>query len=198
MKAKIKFNSLVSEINITKDNMNDFIDYIKKISHKPEVRVQRLLNDPNPIMCYIGDQRVLPGTEVPLNINTFTIKDLQEDSNSYIVEYEIEGKRFFNFTPHDVVFYYNKRNEKIVMKPCSNTPRVYTEFEKDTNSLDIFNKQKKVNVEAPEPIEGVYYIVSQVIYSLLPERKDFIYPNSVHAVRDDNGNVVGVHSFIQR
>lgn len=199
MKAKIKFNSLISEIEITKENTLDFIEYIKKISHKPEVKVQKLLNDPNPIMCYVGNKRVIPGTDIPLEVETYPLNDLLDKSSSAVIfETELEGYRFINLTPHNVVFFYNKRNEKIIMNPSADPIRVYTEFEKDTNDLSIFNKQKKMRVQLPEPVEGVVYVVSQVVWTLLPERKDLVYPNSVHAVRDDNGNVIGVHAFIER
>lgn len=199
MLAKIKFNSILTEININKENTSDFIAYIKKIGNKPEVQVKELLNDPNPIMCYIGDQRVIPGTETPLNVVTYTLDELQtKDPSAIMVEYDLEGKRFINCTPHDVVFHYNKTGEVIVMKPSSNPIRVYTELERDADDDNIYNKQKKVRVELPAPVDNVVYVVSQVVFGMLPERSDIVYPNTIHAVRDDNGRVIGVHSFIQR
>ena len=199
MIASIKFNSLVSEININKDNIKDFIDYIKIISNKPIIKEKPMMNDPNPIMCYIGDQRVIPGTEVPFNVNTYNLNDFQNNNpESAIIEYDLEGKRFINCTPHDVVFHYKKNGEVIVMKPSSTLIRVYTEFERSTNDDHIYNKQKKVTIDLPEPTEGIIYIVSQVVFSMLPERKDLVFPNSLHAVRDDNNKVIGVHSFVER
>ena len=45
----------------------------------------------------------------------------------------------------------------------------------------------------PEYKEGVYYIVSQLVKSALPNRSDLLVPAEM--VRDDKGNIVGCKSL---
>lgn len=45
----------------------------------------------------------------------------------------------------------------------------------------------------PEYQEGVYYIVSRLVKSALPDRKDLLYPGQ--QVRNENGQVVGCKSL---
>ena len=45
----------------------------------------------------------------------------------------------------------------------------------------------------PYLVEGVFYIVSQLVKSALPERTDLLVPAEV--VRDENGNIIGCKSL---
>lgn len=45
----------------------------------------------------------------------------------------------------------------------------------------------------PEFEEGVFYIVSQLVKSALPQRRDLLVPAEV--VRDDKGNILGCKSL---
>ena len=45
----------------------------------------------------------------------------------------------------------------------------------------------------PEYVEGTYIIVSQLVKSALPNRKDLVVPAEV--VRDEKGNIVGCKSL---
>jgi len=45
----------------------------------------------------------------------------------------------------------------------------------------------------PEFEPGTYYIVSQMVQTALPERKDLLVPAEI--VRDDGGNIVGCKSL---
>ena len=45
----------------------------------------------------------------------------------------------------------------------------------------------------PEFVDGVFYIVSQLVKSALPQRKDLLVPAEV--VRDPNGNILGCKSL---
>ncbi len=199
MKASINYNNLKTNMDITPENVEDFISYVKLMKNKNKTYVKSVINDPNPIMCYSGEQRVIPCTDIPYNVTTYNLEEFQnENEGSIIMEYELEGKRFINCTPHDIVFHYLKRNEVIVMKPSSTLVRVYTEFERGTNDTHIYNKQKSVSIDIPAPEEGIVYIVSQVVFNLLPERTDLVFPNSLHAVRDADNRVIGVHAFVER
>lgn len=45
----------------------------------------------------------------------------------------------------------------------------------------------------PEPVEGTYLIVSQLVKTALPNRKDLVVPAEV--IRDTNNNIVGCRSL---
>ena len=45
----------------------------------------------------------------------------------------------------------------------------------------------------PDFVEGTYYVVSQLVKSALPHRKDLLVPADV--VRDSNGNILGCKSL---
>jgi hypothetical protein len=45
----------------------------------------------------------------------------------------------------------------------------------------------------PEPTPGVVYIVSQIVRSACPDRKDVVFPGEL--VRDENGQPVGCQGF---
>lgn len=45
----------------------------------------------------------------------------------------------------------------------------------------------------PDFEEGVYYIVSQLVKSALPDRRDLLVPAEL--VRDENGNIIGCRSL---
>jgi hypothetical protein len=48
-------------------------------------------------------------------------------------------------------------------------------------------------VGLPEATNGTYYIVSQIVKSALPGRKDLLVPAEV--VRDTSGNIIGCRSL---
>ena len=45
----------------------------------------------------------------------------------------------------------------------------------------------------PDSEEGVYFIVSRLVMTACPNRKDLVVPNEV--VRDADGNIIGCRSF---
>jgi hypothetical protein len=50
----------------------------------------------------------------------------------------------------------------------------------------------------PAPKDKTYYVVSSIILSALPNRKDIIAPDTgKEAVRDDQGRIQAVKSFIK-
>jgi len=56
-------------------------------------------------------------------------------------------------------------------------------------SRTVFGQQEGL----PEAEDGVYYIVSQLVKTALPERKDLLVPAEV--VRDAQGNILGCRSL---
>jgi len=47
----------------------------------------------------------------------------------------------------------------------------------------------------PEKKEGIFYIVSGLVKSALPERKDLLAPDTNRAIRE-NGKILGVQGFV--
>jgi len=105
-----------------------------------------------------------------------------------------------NMTPHEVWLYLEECDITIFIEPCGYVPRV------ETRNIPVRNLYygvgiKKVEYVAsilPEPIPGVYYIVSNLVAMAYPDRKDLIVPDTSpgSVVKDDNGRIVAVRGFI--
>lgn len=54
--------------------------------------------------------------------------------------------------------------------------------------------EERTRARLPEPVEGVWFIVSSVVSSAHPERGDLLVPSDL--VRDDKGVVTGCRSFV--
>ncbi|GAA1097965.1 hypothetical protein [Nocardiopsis metallicus] len=54
--------------------------------------------------------------------------------------------------------------------------------------------EERTRARLPEPVEGVWFIVSSVVSSAHPERHDLLVPSDL--VRDDKGVVRGCRSFV--
>lgn len=54
--------------------------------------------------------------------------------------------------------------------------------------------EERTRARLPEPVEGVWFIVSSVVSSAHPERHDLLVPSDL--VRDDKGVVTGCRSFV--
>jgi hypothetical protein len=54
--------------------------------------------------------------------------------------------------------------------------------------------EERTRARLPEPCEGVWFIVSSVVSSAHPERRDLLVPSDL--VRDDKGVVTACRSFV--
>lgn len=100
----------------------------------------------------------------------------------------------YNYTPHEVVIV---DDNGIVVRtlPSVGLIRLKSETER-IKSLDGIPVSRTVFGAAaglPEPVKGIYYIVSQLVKNAYPKRKDFLVPAEV--VRDDNGVIIGCKSL---
>lgn len=111
-----------------------------------------------------------------------------------------------NMTPHAIVLGQVESTELgsvfqelYVFQPSDKTIRLKqsTEFVKyigDENSPITLTKTVFGEPEGlPEYKEGTYYLVSQLIKSALPDRKDLLVPAQVF--RDQKGIILGCESF---
>lgn len=98
-----------------------------------------------------------------------------------------------NLTPHDVIVIVGK--DTINFKKCVNPARVETQNEKkmEIEGIPCYKTTFGKVCNLPEPAEGDFYIVSQIIKSALPERTDLLVPAEV--VRDTEGKIVGCRGF---
>ena len=118
----------------------------------------------------------------------------------------INGVRFTNLTPHEIVILDGQNNVIAKIPPSGTVARVESgeELISEINGIPVYRTTYGVVTGLPEPEPGTVYIVSIVVLSALKEkgidRKDVVAPNtnpSKHgAVRDSAGKIVGVKSFI--
>lgn len=112
-----------------------------------------------------------------------------------------------NLTPHDINLFDDEGRELRVIFKSEGVARLKTKAEPVT---PVYAKGRKIplirqevgEVEGlpSEPIDGVYFIVSRLIFDALPERKDLIVPDTSpeSVVRDSEGRIIGVRRFIIR
>ena len=116
---------------------------------------------------------------------------------------ETEGVRLVNLTPHEVVILDSSNNVVLRLPPSGTVARVATREEVvgTLNGIPVV-KTTYGDVEGlPAPQPGVVYIVSLlVLQALAGKRSDLVAPNTsptpLGAVRDNQGRIVGVRSFV--
>ncbi len=102
-----------------------------------------------------------------------------------------------NCTPHDIVLI---SGEKTYTIPSAWVARVSEKFvdvveseRSDDLVVAIMSRQFGEVTGLPEPKEGTKYIVSVMVKSACPERKDLVQPAGF--VRDGNGHILGCSFF---
>ena len=96
-----------------------------------------------------------------------------------------------NKTPHPV-YVLDDKHQVIRMFPKSKGMIRVTEHTKELNpiaGIPICSTTWGETTDVPGPIEGTYYIVSQLVKNALPYRPDLLVPKRV--VRDKAGNIIG-------
>src|SRR4030042_634655 len=102
--------------------------------------------------------------------------------------------KIINMTPHEVNI------GKIVISRCGEQIRLSTRTVEDEpivldNGISIPTSRTEFGdvVGLSPQADGVYYIVSQLVQSTLPDRTDLLVPAEL--VRDERGNIVGCGSL---
>lgn len=119
--------------------------------------------------------------------------------NNVVVK--VSSQKVFNLTPYDVRVEQEARRH--ITFPASKTPlRVQTDS-KPIFELDCGIPVKSIEIKPmpgslPEKREDTYYIVSGLVRSLHPERKDLLSPDTgpSSAIRDESGAIVAVRGLI--
>lgn len=98
--------------------------------------------------------------------------------------------KFINLTPHTVCL-----NNSIQFPASGNIARVAAHFKESGDNLYTQTFSEIENL--PEPIEGVYYIVSAIVFSAT-SRKDVVAPATGHSecIRNEKGQIVSVPGFV--
>ena len=103
-------------------------------------------------------------------------------------------KKIKNFTPHPINIC---DNAGVVIRTIQSEGLVRLKAETvSAGEIDGVPTSKTVFGKAeglPEFEKGVFYIVSQLVKSALPQRNDLLVPAEV--VRDDKGNIIGCKSL---
>jgi hypothetical protein len=112
-------------------------------------------------------------------------------------------ERFVNLTPHNVYVQVETDSEDLtayrqngVIFASGSVARVSTRNVRAgvVGGIPVFRQEYGAVVGLPDPEESVYYIVSAIVRTALPSRKDLVSPGDL--VRNSAGEVVGCGSFI--
>ncbi len=101
----------------------------------------------------------------------------------------------YNKTPHDIVIITEDRKEIKRLKAEKGAVRLGAEVKKVGNigKVPITKTIFKEAQGLPSYKEGVYYVVSQLVKSSLPQRTDLLVPAQI--LRDEKKRIVGCMSL---
>jgi len=100
-------------------------------------------------------------------------------------------KKIINMTPHPINILGEKEK---TLKPVGLVRlTATTERVGDVNGIPLTKTIFGEPEGLPKERDGVFYIVSQMVKSALPERRDLLVPAEV--VRDEKGRIIGCKSL---
>lgn len=104
--------------------------------------------------------------------------------------------KIVNLTPHAINVVNGENIE--TFEPTGTVARcTVTSIESgNVNGIPTFREVTGVVVDLPEPQVGTLFIVSRIVFEAAKDRTDLISPITSRAVRDDNGNIIGVPGFV--
>jgi len=111
--------------------------------------------------------------------------------------------RLINLTPHEIVVFDSSDNVVLRIPPSGQIARVAT-HEKvvgSVNGVPLVTTEYGAVEGLPDPQPGTIFIVSLlVLQAMAGKRKDIVAPNTaptpLGAVRDAQGRIIGVRSFV--
>ena len=103
--------------------------------------------------------------------------------------------KIINMTPHSINVMNQNGESILIIQPSGNLIRLAqkTETVGEINGIPLTKNTFGEPEGLPEYEEGTYYIVSALLKTALPERKDLIVPSE--PVRDEAGRIIGCRSF---
>jgi len=98
-----------------------------------------------------------------------------------------------NKTPHPIHLYKGDKVE--TLQPVAPCPRVATTQTKlfDLDGVPVMATSFGAVQDLPAPADGTFLIVSRLVISACPDRRDLVCPDQL--VRDDKGQIIGCRGF---
>lgn len=115
-----------------------------------------------------------------------------------MINTNINGVFFVNLTPHTIVV--NTAKSVVSIPPSGELARVKQVFNNVGDDADLVKTVTSSfgDIEGlPEPQKGTIFLVSSIVASAT-DRTDIAIPNTMDAVRDDEGRIQSVKSLIVR
>lgn len=103
--------------------------------------------------------------------------------------------KIINLTPHPITLLGENGDVLVTLPKCENAPRC-SQTTRVIGSVDgvTLTETSFGDVSGlPEEINGVRLIVSRLVLTACPSRKDLVVPNEL--VRDSNGIIIGCKSL---
>ncbi len=100
-----------------------------------------------------------------------------------------------NLTPH-IITVIKENGETLKFEPTGIVPRVSVNIKPTGNDL-LFNQTFGKVVDLPNEEEDTIYIVSAMILNACPERKDLYAPMTSKAIRNEEGQIIGVRGLVR-
>ena len=96
-----------------------------------------------------------------------------------------------NYTPHKMLTYRPDDGDAVLLPQSGNVRLAESFVDGGTlpNGLPLTLLQYGAAEGLPDPVEGVVYVVSQLVVNAHPEREDIVFPAGL--VRNDEGDIVG-------
>ena len=105
------------------------------------------------------------------------------------------AETIINKVPHPVNIL-DENNSLLRVFPKSNGMARLDQFTNKVGVIDNITITQTVFGNAtglPDEVLGTYYIVSNLVKTALPERRDLLTPSNI--VRDEQGNIIGCQSL---
>lgn len=133
------------------------------------------------------------------------LKDpIEKSHQAYKAKYPLQ---VVNCTPHPIVMVRESISNTYVgqelrhhiihtYKTSGNVARVSMtgRYMPPVDGFNVSSETPGPVVGLPVPIKGTWYIVSAMVRTALPERKDLLSPGK--SFRDADGNIIGIYNFI--
>ena len=99
-------------------------------------------------------------------------------------------QKIINLTPHQIIIF-NERMQVTRILESEGAARVSEQREasSEIDGIPLVYKTFGEVEGLPEPQEGIYYVVSNLVRTALPDRKDLLVP--CNNIKDAKGNIIG-------
>ena len=118
--------------------------------------------------------------------------------NTLIVELE-DGTKVLNLCPHPVVYESKDHSFEITFPSVGKEAalRLPVKSSEEEKGGLVFGKTETLDIELPEEVEGLLYVVPTLVRTTYKNRKDFVSPTTdpKAIIKDENGFTKSVMKF---